>query len=330
MTMERAWERSWAWTVTAKRSTSRSTFIRFIRDAGIFWWDECSRRTGSRVLPHWPRRRERLPFITARQELGAESGFSAEGRVAEAGDEVIVDQSDGLHKRVADGGTDEVEAAMLEVFAHVVALCSAGRDLLERTERVDARPAADELPDVAVEGSELFLNFEEGLGVGDGGANFQFVADDAVVVQQRGDFALVEAGYALGVKLAEGGAVVFALAQDRVPTESGLGAFEDEEFKQMAVIVRRHAPFLVVVEDGKVVRSPGAAGEGAGHVRYSSTSCGEKTSPPRRSLDGAPFVITAAIWDRTCFSVRRDSALRPALCRTRECQLCLRGGSVLR
>src|SRR5215469_8234260 len=122
MTMERAWERSWAWTVTAKMSTSRSTFIEFIRDAGIFWWDECSRRIGSGALPRWSRRAGRPPFITARQALGCESGFFAEGRVAEAGDEVIVDQSDGLHKRVADGGADEVEAALLEVFAHVVAL----------------------------------------------------------------------------------------------------------------------------------------------------------------------------------------------------------------
>ena len=40
--------------------------------------------------------------------------------VAEAGGVVVVDHAGGLHEGVADGGTDEAEAAALKVFAHGV------------------------------------------------------------------------------------------------------------------------------------------------------------------------------------------------------------------
>ena len=38
--------------------------------------------------------------------------------VPEAGNEVGVDHSDGLHEGIADGGSNEFEAAFLEFFAH--------------------------------------------------------------------------------------------------------------------------------------------------------------------------------------------------------------------
>jgi hypothetical protein len=40
--------------------------------------------------------------------------------VAEAADEMIVNQAGGLHEGVTDGRTDETEAAFLQILAHGV------------------------------------------------------------------------------------------------------------------------------------------------------------------------------------------------------------------
>ena len=58
------------------------------------------------------------------------------------------------------------------------------------------------------------------------------------------------------IKVVECFAVGVALAEDGVPTESGLGAFEDEEFKKTLVVVERCAPFFIVILDGKFVARP--------------------------------------------------------------------------
>ena len=38
--------------------------------------------------------------------------------MSEAGNEVVIDHSDGLHEGVADGGSYEFESPFLEFFAH--------------------------------------------------------------------------------------------------------------------------------------------------------------------------------------------------------------------
>ena len=52
-----------------------------------------------------------------------------------------------------------------------------------------------------------------------------------------------------GIKVGESPSVMGTLPQDRVPTESCLGPFEDEKLKPAAVIVDRNSPLLVVVLD---------------------------------------------------------------------------------
>ena len=49
--------------------------------------------------------------------------------VTEAVRRVVVDHADGLHEGVADGGADEAEATLLEVFAEGVRLSRGGREL---------------------------------------------------------------------------------------------------------------------------------------------------------------------------------------------------------
>src|SRR3954471_12980025 len=110
------------------------------------------------------------------------------------------------------------------------------------------------------------LDLHEAAGVRDRGCDFGPVAHDARVGEQAslfpgavtGDFPIVEA--------VEGLPVVLPLGEDGVPRESRLSALEEEEFEQLAVIVDRDPPFLVVIGDGKGVARPGAAAFKAGRA----------------------------------------------------------------
>ena len=81
----------------------------------------------------------------------------------------------------------------------------------------------------------------------DGGFNFGAGADDAGVLHEAFDVGFFEAGDLGGIELVEGGAEGFALAEDGDPGESGLEAFEHEEFPEGAGVGFGEAPFLVVV-----------------------------------------------------------------------------------
>jgi hypothetical protein len=86
--------------------------------------------------------------------------------IAEAVAGVIVDHAGGLHEGVADGGPDESEAAVFEVFAHLVRFgCACGQSA-RSCPFVFLRLPADELPNVLVECAELFLYGQECLRVG--------------------------------------------------------------------------------------------------------------------------------------------------------------------
>jgi hypothetical protein len=112
------------------------------------------------------------------------------------------------------------------------------------------------LPDPGVEAAELLLDGEERPGVGDGSGDLEPVADDSGVgEQQRGLFGAI-AGDGRGVELSEGRAIPLALFEDGLPTETCLGAFEDEQLEESAVVMDRYAPLLVVVADQRLPGSP--------------------------------------------------------------------------
>src|SRR5207302_2355126 len=52
-----------------------------------------------------------------------------------------------------------------------------------------------------------------------------------------------------GIEILERLAVRLALAQDRHPAETGLGALQHQELEEQTVVVDRHAPFAVVIID---------------------------------------------------------------------------------
>ena len=119
--------------------------------------------------------------------------------------------------------------------------------------------ASDKFPDIGVEAAEFLLNFEEGASVGDGRGYFQTISNDAGIGQQGADFSGIVRGDNLRIEIVEDLAIAGALAQNGVPAKAGLRAFENQEFKEHAVVMDRNAPFLVVISDVPFVAGPMAA-----------------------------------------------------------------------
>ena len=115
--------------------------------------------------------------------------------VAKAADDVVVDQSRGLHQGVADRRADEREPSSLQILAQHVRLTQARTGISEwdRHEFWIGRPPG-ELPDVDVEAAKFFLNCQERLCILDSRGNLEAVADDPGVGEQFLDFAPVVAG----------------------------------------------------------------------------------------------------------------------------------------
>ena len=106
------------------------------------------------------------------------------------------------------------------------------------------------------ETAELFLNGEKGSGVLHRGLDLEAVADDAGIREQQLGLAGSIAGDLLRLEVVEGFPVGRALFQDGFPAQAGLGAFEDEKFKEPAVVVDRHAPFCIVVTGHQLAGGP--------------------------------------------------------------------------
>src|SRR5258706_13818735 len=98
--------------------------------------------------------------------------------MARTGDEVVVHHPTRLHECIADGGADKFESAFQQVLAHRVTFKGASRKLGHRAASVDDRPAAHEIPEVAVKASELALDSENRLRIRDRGGDFKPVADN--------------------------------------------------------------------------------------------------------------------------------------------------------
>ncbi len=170
-------------------------------------------------------------------------------RSAEAVNVVIIHHADCLHEGIADGGSDELESAPLKVFTHRVGFGGARRQLSQRAPFVHAGFASDELPDVAIERTKLFLDAKERFRVFDRRGNFEFVADNSSVGKELFHLALVITRDALRIKPIERAAIVVPLVEDGVPAQSGLGAFQNQKLEEGAVVVHGHTPFLIVVAD---------------------------------------------------------------------------------
>ena len=173
--------------------------------------------------------------------------------VAEAMDEVVVDHADGLHEGVADRRADEFEAALFEVLAHGVRFGARGGDVFERFPVVADRRSINKLPEIGIERSEFLLDFKHGAGVGHGGLNFEPVADDAGILEQRVDFTFVVTGDFSRIEVVERLAIILPFVQDRLPAQARLGDVEHQKFEQLTIVVHGRTPFGVVVLDHQLV-----------------------------------------------------------------------------
>src|SRR6266699_3318200 len=154
-----------------------------------------------------------------------------------AGGQVIIHKASGLHEGIDDRSANETEAALAQIFAEGVRFGRGCGELLQSVPLVYEGLASDEPPDVFVECSELALKLEEGARIANGGFDFQPIADDAFVGKQGSNLSLIVLRDLLRIKTVEGATIVVALLEDRIPTEPGLCAFENEELEEDALVV---------------------------------------------------------------------------------------------
>lgn len=179
--------------------------------------------------------------------------------MSKATNKMVVDQSGGLHHRVANRRTDERESALFQIFAHLVGFGGLGRDLLVFRPGIDDWLSANETPDVGVEATEFLLDLLKPRGIFDRRADLQSIANDSGIGKKRGDLVLVILRDQCRLEIVESEAISFPLLEDRIPAQSGLRPFEDQELEPETFVVNGHAPFLVVVANGKIVGCPVAS-----------------------------------------------------------------------
>lgn len=134
-----------------------------------------------------------------------------------ARNEVIVDHSDRLHKRVNDSRADELEPAPFQFTADFVGKRSFRGNFGERFVKMRFGFAVYKTPDKLVKTAELLLYFDKRFGVCHGGVYFQTVADYVRIFEQFGDFFAVVPRDFFGVEIIERRAETLALFKYRYP-----------------------------------------------------------------------------------------------------------------
>ena len=66
-----------------------------------------------------------------------------------------------LHKCIADGRPDKLETTFNQVFAHCIGLLSVGWNIFNCFDFVIDRLTVYKLPDIDIEGTKFFLNFQK-------------------------------------------------------------------------------------------------------------------------------------------------------------------------
>src|SRR6478736_7084042 len=170
---------------------------------------------------------------------------------------MIVDHACRLHEGVADRRADEFESASQQIAAHGVGFSGARGYVSQCAPTILDRLAANEGPEISVETSEFFSNGEEVFRVLDCGCDFQSVPHDPIVAEQPLNVALVIARDLFRAKSIERFSVVLAFLQDRIPAQSRLRAFQNQELEEYSIVVYGNAPFFIVISNGQFSSGPG-------------------------------------------------------------------------
>src|SRR5438094_4448509 len=169
---------------------------------------------------------------------------------------MIVDHSDRLHQRVADGRADEFESASQQIPTHRAGFSSARGHLRHRAPTILDWLPADKAPQISVETPEFFSYGEKYFRVLDCGHDLQAVAYDSPVAQQPFNIAPIVAGDVLRAISGERLSIVLPFFQNDRPAQPGLRAFKNEELEKHSIIMHGDAPFLIVIADIRFGCSP--------------------------------------------------------------------------
>src|SRR5687767_988160 len=167
---------------------------------------------------------------------------------------MVIDETGTLHEGIADRAADEAKPAAFQILVHGVGFWRGGGNI---PQGAWPRPAGirRKLPDVRVEGAERVASLEESLGVRDCGGHLETVADDPGIVKKAGDVVRSIAGDDGRIETVERANERLPLAQDRRPGETRLESLEDQPFEEIAVVMARNAPLLVMVGDHQGIGS---------------------------------------------------------------------------
>ena len=177
-----------------------------------------------------------------------------------AADEVIVHHPDRLHEGVDDGGPAKFEAARLQILGYCFGEGGPGGNVAGAAGVIDDRAAVDEIPEIGRKAS-LLLQRQPGPRRGRRALDLRAVADDALVLHQRGKLAFVESRDLFRPKAGERGAKRLSFAQNGDPGQARLESVQHQFFEQGARAALRPAPFLVVIGDiERVDAAPGTSG----------------------------------------------------------------------
>src|SRR5690606_35790097 len=143
----------------------------------------------------------------------------------------------------------EKKAALLHIVADCIRLARSGRNIGLLLQRVLPGACCDEQLDLVADCADHFVDFEECPGMGQSRLHLELVTHDAGILQNFVEELLCETSYFLRVEISKSFPVTVTLSKDGGPAESGLGAFQDQEFELRPVIPYGDAPFPVVILD---------------------------------------------------------------------------------
>ena len=167
----------------------------------------------------------------------------------EAINRVIVDEPNRLHVGIDDRAADKPETTFLEILRQCIADRARRWHLSHPGPAIHDRFPSHELPDVAIERTELLLYSEKCLRVGHRRVDFEPVADDAGILQQHGFFLRRESLHLLRIELRKRSTIAIPPQQDCFPRKTRLRAFQQQHLEMLPVIVNRHPPLMVMIGD---------------------------------------------------------------------------------
>src|SRR5215831_4680008 len=201
---------------------------------------------------------EGVGFVHKAGDQNARHGSSLQLRrrqlcVTEAVNDMVIDHPSRLHESVANRRSYELKAALSQILAHRIRFFGGAWNVAHAPPGILDRRVIDELPNISVEAAEMALHLDKSFGVHDGSFDLQSVAYYPGIVEQFSKLPFSVSCDLAWLEIVKGAPVALALSQNSDPAQPCLGAFENEQFEQSSIIVKRRTPFTVVVGDVKRV-----------------------------------------------------------------------------